>query len=58
VVVYGTADPKAGAVRTLYQLLDDPRLNHRCQIVHGVLASPCSRILSEFFQKQRQLGKK
>ncbi len=57
-VVYGAADPKAGAVRTLYNLLDDPRLNHRCQIVPGVLAEPCGRILSEFFQQQRRLGKK
>ena len=57
-VVYGAADAKAGAVRTLYQLLDDPRLNHRCLIVPGVLADPCGRILSEFFQQQRQLGKK
>jgi tRNA(adenine34) deaminase len=57
-VVYGAADAKAGAVRTLYQLLDDPRLNHRCQIVPGVLAEPCGRMLSEFFQRQRQMGKK
>ena len=57
-VVYGAADPKAGAVRTLYNLLDDPRLNHRCQIVPGVLAEPCGRILSQFFQEQRRLGKK
>jgi len=57
-VVYGALDPKAGAVRTLYQLLDDPRLNHRCLIVPGVLADACGRILSEFFQKQRELGKK
>jgi tRNA(adenine34) deaminase len=58
VVVYGAADAKAGAVRTLYQLLDDPRLNHRCQVVPDVLAEPCGRILSEFFQRQRALGKK
>jgi len=57
-VVYGTADPKAGAVRTLYNLLDDPRLNHRCQILSGVLAEPCGQILSQFFQEQRRLGKK
>ncbi len=57
-VVYGAADPKAGAVRTLYNLLDDSRLNHRCQIVPGVLAEPCGQILSEFFQQQRRLGKK
>ena len=57
-VVYGAADPKAGAVRTLYQLLDDPRLNHRCLIVSGVLADPCGQILTRFFQQQRRAGKK
>ena len=57
-VVYGAADPKAGAVRTLYNLLDDPRLNHRCQIVSDVLGEPCGRILTQFFQQQRRLGKK
>jgi tRNA(adenine34) deaminase len=57
-VVYGAADPKAGAVRTLYQLLDDPRLNHRSMVVSEVLAGPCGLILSQFFQEQRRLGKK
>jgi tRNA(adenine34) deaminase len=57
-LVYGAADPKAGAVHTLYHLLDDPRLNHRAEIVAGVLAEPCARILSQFFQEQRRLGKK
>jgi len=57
-VVYGAADPKAGAVRTLFHLLDDPRLNHRCLIVSGVLAEPCGQILTRFFQQQRQMGKK
>lgn len=57
-VVYGAADPKAGAVRTLFRLLDDSRLNHRCQIVPEVLAADCGRALSEFFQAQRRLGKK
>jgi tRNA(adenine34) deaminase len=58
VVVYGATDPKAGAVETLYHLLSDPRLNHRAEVVAGVLAEPCGRILSEFFQAQRRLGKK
>jgi tRNA(adenine34) deaminase len=58
VVVYGATDPKAGAVDTLYHLLGDPRLNHRTEVVAGVLADPCGRILSEFFQEQRRLGKK
>ena len=57
-VIYGAADPKAGAVHTLYQLLADPRLNHRCQTVSGVLAGECGAILSRFFQRQRSLGKK
>ncbi len=57
-VVYGATDPKAGAVHTLYNLLDDPRLNHRCLIVSGVLAEACGEILSRFFQQQRRLGKK
>ena len=58
VVVYGAADPKAGAVRTLYRLLEDQRLNHRCEVLPGVLAEPCGAILSRFFQEQRRLGKK
>ncbi|MEN6404992.1 MAG: tRNA adenosine(34) deaminase TadA [Thermoguttaceae bacterium] len=57
-VVYGATDPKAGAVDTLYRLLNDPRLNHRAETVAGVLAEPCSQILSQFFQAQRRLGKK
>ena len=56
-VVYGTTDPKAGACDTLYQITSDPRLNHRCQIVRGVLAEPCARVLSDFFLAKRRLGK-
>jgi len=57
-VVYGATDPKAGAVQTLYQLLSDPRLNHRCEVVSQVLAGPCGAILTQFFASQRRLGKK
>jgi tRNA(adenine34) deaminase len=57
-VVFGAADPKAGAVHSLYRLLDDGRLNHRAEIVCGVLAKPCADILTRFFQQQRQNGKK
>ncbi len=57
-LVYGAPNPKAGAVRTLYRLLEDPRLNHRCQIVPGVLADECGRLLTAFFERQRDLGKK
>ena len=57
-VVYAAPDPKAGAVNTLFQLLTDARLNHRCQIVSGVMLHECSSILTRFFQEQRRLGKK
>ncbi len=57
-VVYGAADPKAGAVQTLYRLLSDARLNHSCQTVPGVLGDECGRILTEFFLRQRAQGKK
>src|SRR4029079_5520769 len=52
-VVYGAADPKAGAVTTLFQMLDDPRLNHRAEVIAGVLAEPCGQILSRFFAERR-----
>jgi tRNA(adenine34) deaminase len=58
VVVYGARDPKAGAVQSVFQLLNDGRLNHRCEVVAGVMGEPCGRILSEFFQEQRRQGKK
>lgn len=58
VVVYGATDPKAGAVGTLFHLLDDSRLNHRASVIPGVLAAACGEILSGFFQQQRRLGKK
>lgn len=57
-VVYGAADPKAGAVASLFQLLHDPRLNHRCEVVAGILGEPCGAMLSQFFQAQRRMGKK
>jgi tRNA(adenine34) deaminase len=57
-VVYGAADPKAGAVVTLFRLLDDPRLNHRAAVIAGVLAEPCGEILSRFFQKKRNQAKR
>jgi tRNA(adenine34) deaminase len=53
-VVYGASDPKAGAVATVYRLLDDPRLNHRAAVVAGVLAEECADILSQFFEQKRK----
>ena len=57
-LVYGATDPKAGAVATLYHLCTDERLNHRVEVALGVRAEECGRLLSEFFQEQRRLGKK
>jgi tRNA(adenine34) deaminase len=52
-LVYGCDDPKAGAVRTLFQLLDDPRLNHRVEVMAGVLAAQSSALLKSFFSRLR-----
>ncbi len=57
-VVYGARDPKAGAVDSLFRLLDDPRLNHRASVTGGVLADQCGMLLSEFFAAKRREGKK
>ena len=57
-VVYGATDPKAGAVDSLYRLLQDERLNHRCLVTNGIMADRCGAILTEFFRRQRSLGKK
>jgi tRNA(adenine34) deaminase len=57
-VIYGTRDPKAGAVESLYQLLNDNRLNHRCEVIAGVLARDCGQLLTQFFQQKRAQGKK
>ncbi|MGL6225381.1 MAG: tRNA adenosine(34) deaminase TadA [Thermoguttaceae bacterium] len=57
-VVFGAFDPKAGAVRSLYQLLEDQRFNHRSEVISGILAEQCGSLLTEFFQEQRRLGKK
>jgi tRNA(adenine34) deaminase len=57
-VVYGATDSKAGAVESLYRLLADPRSNHRPQTVGGVLGPACGELLTRFFARQRQLGKK
>ena len=57
-LVYGCDDPKAGAVRTLYQMCEDGRLNHRVDVTGGVLAAEGAELLREFFRAQRAAGKK
>ena len=53
-VVYAAADPKSGAAGTLYNILQDERLNHRVELVSGVLAEESSALLKSFFQKRRR----
>jgi tRNA(adenine34) deaminase len=57
-VVFGASDPKAGAVRSLYELLTDSRLNHRAEVSVGVLAQRCGQVLTDFFAQKRAMGKK
>jgi tRNA(adenine34) deaminase len=52
-VVYGAADPKAGAAGSLWDVLRDRRLNHRAEVVGGVLAEECGALLQEFFAQRR-----
>ncbi len=53
-VVYGASDPKAGAARTLYQLLDDARLNHQAVVRGDVRGAESAALLREFFEAKRR----
>ncbi len=53
-VVFGATDPKAGAAGSVYNVIDDPRLNHRCSVEHGVMASECGELLKDFFGQRRE----
>lgn len=52
-LVYGAADPKAGAAASLYRILDDGRLNHRVEVTAGVRSEECAALLTEFFRARR-----
>jgi tRNA(adenine34) deaminase len=52
-LVFGAADPRAGACGSLYNLCSDPRLNHDVPISHGVRAAECAELLSRFFATRR-----
>lgn len=56
-VVFGCADPKAGACGSLYNVMDDARLNHRIAVCGGVLADDCGQLLSEFFRALRTMNR-
>lgn len=57
-LVYGTDDPKTGAVRSLYNIVQDPRLNHRLDVSSGVLQEECQQQLQDFFRRRRNENSK
>jgi len=52
-LVYGCDDPKAGACKSLYNIVRDERLNHRLEVTSGVLAEQCGQLLRDFFSQRR-----
>jgi tRNA(adenine34) deaminase len=52
-LVYGAADPKAGAVGSVLEVVNHPRLNHQMEVTPGVLSDECSELLRRFFQARR-----
>jgi tRNA(adenine34) deaminase len=52
-LVFGVDDPKAGAIKSLFRILDSKKINHRVAVSGGVLQSECSEILSRFFRQNR-----
>lgn len=52
-VVYGTVDPTRGGARSVFQVLDHPQLNHRTNIIEGILGTECRSLLRSFFQNRR-----
>jgi len=56
-LVFGCDNPKAGAVKTLYTIPTDTRLNHRMEVTGGVLAAECGALLTQFFERLRRGGR-
>jgi tRNA(adenine34) deaminase len=52
-LVYGADDPKAGAVQSVMQVLNNPQLNHKVEVRNGVLAGRCAELLQTFFKSRR-----
>lgn len=52
-LVFGARDPKAGAVGSLYNIVEDPRMYHKCLVRSGILKEECAELLRKFFQKKR-----
>jgi tRNA(adenine34) deaminase len=56
-LIYGAADPKAGAVSSLMNLVQDERLNHRVEVTAGICQETCSQMLKDFFAELRNRKK-
>ncbi len=56
ILVYGASDPKAGACGTLYNITNDPRLNHQVEVTRGVMEEESAFLLKEFFRRLRSPG--
>jgi tRNA(adenine34) deaminase len=52
-LIYGAEDPKAGAVHSMLQVLNHPKLNHQVEVTGGVLAARCMDLLQTFFRNRR-----
>ena len=52
-LVYGASDPKTGACGSVINLMNEPKLNHHCDVISGVLAQECGAVLTEFFKQRR-----
>jgi tRNA(adenine34) deaminase len=57
-LVYAAEDPKTGACGSLFEITDDPRLNHHIDTTAGVLAEPAAELIRSFFRRRRALGEK
>ena len=53
-LVYGAADERAGAVESHFQICDAPQLNHRIEVIKGILEAECRELMQEFFQVKRK----
>lgn len=53
-LVFGAADERFGAVRSIFRLCDNKKLNHRIEIVNGVLEETCKRLMQDFFRERRK----
>lgn len=53
-LIFGAKDPKSGCTGSLYNLVEDPRFNHRLELVSGILKDECSQIIRDFFQEKRE----